>query len=100
MGLKSESRKLLKLGRKTARSLGEEGKARVTELYAAAIEALEHALQEARAKKGRKRSNRAASAPEEPSTRSRRTARPGARKTPKKAPARSDTAAASSDNVR
>jgi hypothetical protein len=50
MGMRKVGKKLLKLGEKAAKTLGKDGKKRVGELYAAAIEALEHALQKERAK--------------------------------------------------
>ena len=46
MGVKKVGKRLLKLGQKTAKTLGKEGRKRVEELFSTAIEKLEHELQE------------------------------------------------------
>ncbi len=46
MGMKKVGKRLLKLGQKTAKTLGKEGRKRVEELFSTAIEKLEHELQE------------------------------------------------------
>jgi len=64
MGIKKDGKKLLKLGQKAAKRLGKEGKERVAEFFAKAIEVLERELEQERdGRPAKQRTTKAAARP-------------------------------------
>jgi hypothetical protein len=89
MGIKKDGKRLLKLGQKAAKRLGEEGKNRVAEFFAQAIEILERELEKQRdAGRSKPRTSKAATRPrgQEAVRRATRAKPPLGASTPRKKP--------------